>query len=260
MTPVQLPVSYDLFLIALSWIVSAIGAFTALSAVSRARRPDGGVDRFNVVMAGVALGGIGIWSMHFIGMLAWKVDLGVGYRLFETMVSLVAAVVVSALALGYVAAGPATLRRLLVAGPLAGIGVTVMHYLGMYSMRFYGFFDWDYKTVGVSALIAMTAATAALWLAFNTHKRWHRAIAAQVMATAVCTMHYTGMAAASVMCTTGNRKAYLPDLLRPSDLPSLVLTIALGVALMIGTDLTIQRLTSDRSGARPSPRMQGASR
>jgi len=51
MTPVQIPVSYDLFLIALSWIVSAIGAFTALSAVSRARRPDGQVDRFNVVMA-----------------------------------------------------------------------------------------------------------------------------------------------------------------------------------------------------------------
>jgi len=260
MNPVLLPVSYDLPLIALSWIVSAIGAFTALSAISRARLPNGRVDRFNVIMAGVALGGIGIWSMHFIGMLAWKVDLGVGYRLLETMVSLVAAVVVSALALGYVAAGPATLRRLLVAGPLAGVGVTVMHYLGMYSMRFYGFFDWDYKTVGVSALIAMTAATAALWLAFNTHKRWHRAIAAQVMATAVCTMHYTGMAAASVMCTTANRKAYLPDLLGPSDLPSLVLTIALGVALMIGTDLTIQRLTSDRSNARPSPRMQGAGR
>jgi NO-binding membrane sensor protein with MHYT domain len=75
----------------------------------------------------------------------------------------------------------------------------------------------------------------------------------------VCTMHYTGMAAASVMCTTANRKAMLPDLLRPSDLPLLVLTIALGVALMIGTDLTIQRVTSRNDGSRGG-RMQGAGR
>jgi NO-binding membrane sensor protein with MHYT domain len=77
------------------------------------------------------------------------------------------------------------------------------------------------------------------------------------MATAVCTMHYTGMAAASVICTTANRKAYLPDLLRPTDLPALVLTIALGVALMIGTDLTIQRMSSER-GSTGRPGMLGA--
>ena len=257
MKPELLPVSYDLAMVILSWVVSAVGAFTALSAIGRARKPDGDVDRFNVILAGVALGGVGIWSMHFIGMIAWKVDLGVGYRLFETMLSLVAAIVVSALALGYVARD-ASLKRLLVAGPIAGIGVTVMHYLGMYSMRFYGFFEWDWPTVGLSAVIAMVAATVALWLACNLRKRWHRAVAAQVMATAVCTMHYTGMAAASVICTTTNRKAYLPDLLRPSDLPALVLTIALGVALMIGTDLTIQRLSSDRKGGRPG--LQGAGR
>lgn len=255
MESVVLPVSYDLAMVILSWMVSAVGAFTALSAVSRARKPDGEVDRFNVILAGVALGGVGIWSMHFIGMIAWKVELGVGYRLFETMLSLVAAIIVSALALGYVA-HDASIKRLLVAGPLAGIGVTVMHYLGMYSMRFYGYFDWDWATVGLSAVIAMTAATVALWLAFNTHKRWHRAVAAQVMATAVCTMHYTGMTAASVVCTTANRKAYLPDLLRPSDLPALVLTIALGVALMIGTDLTIQRVSERKPSGRPG--MQGA--
>src|SRR5262245_25193803 len=127
MKPELLPVSYDLAMVILSWVVSAVGAFTALSAIGRARKPDGEIDRFNVILAGVALGGVGIWSMHFIGMIAWKVDLGVGYRLFETMLSLVAAVIVSALALGFVAAGPG-LWRLLVAGPLAGIGGTVMHY------------------------------------------------------------------------------------------------------------------------------------
>lgn len=125
-------------------------------------------------------------------------------------------------------------------------------------MRFYGYFEWEWNTVALPAVIAITAATAALWLALNTRKRWHRAVAAQVMATAVCTMHCTGMTAASVMCTTTSRKAMLPDLLRPSDLPALVLTIALGVALMIIADLTIQRLTERNPAHRP--RLQGATR
>ena len=257
MKPELLPVSYDLAMVILSWVVSAVGAFTALSAIGRARKPDGEVDRFNVILAGVALGGVGIWSMHFIGMIAWKVELGVGYRLFETMLSLVAAIVVSALALGYVArrcVPEATARRRTDRRHRRHGDALPRHVFdALLRLLPVGLAD-----VGLSAVIAMVAATVALWLACNLHKRWHRAVAAQVMATAVCTMHYTGMAAASVMCTTANRKAYLPDLLRPTDLPALVLTIALGVALMIGTDLTIQRLSSDRKGARP--RLQGASR
>ena len=250
MTAELLPVTYAPLLVALSFLVSAVGAYTALLAAGAARTDDQPVNRINILLAGVALGGIGIWSMHFIGMVAWQVDLGVGYRLLETMVSLVAAVIVSSLALGYVASGPVSLRRLLVAGPLAGIGVAVMHYLGMYSMRFNGYFDWNISVVGLSVLIAMTAATAALWLAFNAKQRSHRVAAALVMATAVCTMHYTGMAAADVICTTANRAAMLPGLLRPVDLPPMVLIIALGVAGMIGVDLLIQRVNA--RGVAPS--------
>jgi len=244
MTPELVPVTYAPLLVALSFLVSAVGAYTALAAASAARANARQVNRFNVFLAGLALGGISIWSMHFIGMLAWKIDLGVGYRPLETMVSLVAAVIVSSLALGYVAAGPVTWRRLLVAGPLAGIGVAVMHYLGMHSMRFNGYFSWDASIVGYSVLIAVVAATAALWLAFNTRRRSHRLAAALVMATAVCSMHYTGMAAASVLCTTTDRAATLPDLLRPGDLPAVMIVVALGVAGMIGMDLLLQRVQS----------------
>ncbi|HSW04427.1 MHYT domain-containing protein [Aquabacterium sp.] len=244
MTPELLPVTYAPLLVALSYLVSALGAFTALSAAAAAHRTNRQVNRFNIFLAGLALGGVGIWSMHFVGMLGWKVQLGVGYRLLETIVSLVAAVIVSALALGFVAADPTQLRRILLAGPLAGIGVAVMHYLGMYSMSFGGYFDWDATIVGISVLIAMFAATAALWLAFRTRERWHRITAALVMAAAVCTMHYTGMAAASVVCTTSNRYAVSPDLLRPSDLPWFVTLVAFSVAFMIAIDLRMQRMTS----------------
>lgn len=245
MTPELLPVTYAPAQVLLSFLIAAVGSFTALTAAAAARRPDGRVNRLNIFFAGLALGGVGIWSMHFVGMIAWKVQLGVGYRWIETMVSLVAAVIVSALALGHVAANPKDWKRLLVAGPLAGLGVAVMHYLGMYSMRFGGFFDWNVGIVVLSVVIAIVAATAALWLAFNTRQRWQRAVAALVMATAVCTMHYTGMAAASVMCTTPNRYAVPAGLLRPADLPLMVILIAVGVACVIAVDLVMQRLTAN---------------
>ncbi len=242
MTPETLSTSHAPWLVVLSFVVSASGAYTALIAAGAAR-PDGHrVNRFNIFLAGLALGAVGIWSMHFIGMVAWQVDLGVGYRLLETIVSLVAAVIVSALALGYVASGPMSVQRLLVAGPLAGIGVAVMHYLGVYSMRFYGYFEWNWPLVALSVLIAMVTATAALWLAFSVRSRMHRIAASLVMASAVCTMHYTGMGAASVICTTANRRAMLPDLLRPGEMPLLVLIVALGVVFIILLDLLIQRM------------------
>jgi NO-binding membrane sensor protein with MHYT domain len=129
----------------------------------------------------------------------------------------------------------------LVAGPLAGIGVAAMHYVGMASMTFGGFFDWSPPLVGLSLLIAVVAATAALWLAFNTRERSRRLAASAIMAAAVCAMHYTGMAAASVVCTTRDR--LLPyDLLRPSEMPMLVLAVSLCVAGVIAMDLVLQRV------------------
>lgn len=249
MVPQVLDPSYNLALVVASFMISALGAYTALTAMSL-HRARGSISLFNVFLAGLALGGVGIWSMHFLGMLAWDVDLAIGYRLSETLVSLVAAIAASALALGYLAAGRFTFARLAVAGTLTGLGVAAMHYLGMYSMRFGGYFDWNLAVVFGSVLIAVVAATAALWLAFHVRSHLHRVAASFVMAGAVCTMHYTGMAAASVVCTTTDRKAWLPDLLRPADLPMLVIIVALSVAGFIAMDTLIQRTTRHSGTAR----------
>jgi NO-binding membrane sensor protein with MHYT domain len=241
--------TFDPGWVAISFIVSVIGAYTALwVAPSVAGRRSGQVNWFNATLSGLALGGVGIWSMHFLGMLAYDVPLAVGYRVFELVVSLVAAVVVSTLAIGYLSAQAFSWRRLLVAGPLAGLGVAVMHYLGMYGMRFGGYFDWSTLLVALSVLIAVVAATAALWLAFHTRGVAMRATAAVVMGVAVCTMHYTGMAAASVICTTPNRRAMLPDLLRPDDLGVAVAVVAIGVAMMVAADVALQRWNSGGQG------------
>jgi len=246
MQPELLAASFDPTWVAISFLVSFIGAYTALAVAPSVAVRRGEVNWFNAGLAGLALGGVGIWSMHFLGMLAYDVPLAVGYRVFELVVSLVAAVVVSALAIGYMSAQAFSWKRLAVAGPLAGLGVAVMHYLGMHGMRFGGYFEWDAPLVALSIGIAVAAASAALWLAFNTRGALFRSLAAAVMGVAVCTMHYTGMLAASVICTTANRRAYLPDVLRAGDLGAVITAVAIGVALLVAGDVFFQRLHTAR--------------
>src|SRR6478736_2196694 len=173
--------SYQWGYVALSYAFAVLGSLVALTAATRIRTADGGIRVGSTIAAGLALGGIGVWSMHFIGMLALQLDVASSYGIAETLVSLVAAVVASALALGFVAKAPESLGRLLCAGFLLGMGVVAMHYLGMNGMKIGGYIRWDFGLVAVSAVIAVIAATAALWLAFNTGGKGWRVAAAAIM-------------------------------------------------------------------------------
>lgn len=236
--------------VALSFAISVLGAFVALTAATRIRQR-GRISGFNTLAAGVALGGIGVWSMHFIGMLALSLDVATSYSMVETGVSLVAAIAASSLALGFVARAPEQLPRLLGAGFLLGLGVVVMHYLGMFGLKFGGYIRWDFAVIGLSALIAVLAATAALWLAFNTRTLALRGAASVIMGVAVCAMHYTGMHAAEFVCTTANRVAspqgfgYVSSM----DLSALVAAVALGMAALISIDQAFQRVAGDTRAA-----------
>lgn len=234
--------TYSLALVAASFLISAIGAYCALATMSVARTADGTVSKLNAAIAGLALGGVGIWSMHFLGMMAWDIGTPTGYRLAETVLSFVLAVGASVLALGYMAAGPFSVRRLLISGPLAGLGVAAMHFVGMASMSFGGYLQWNVGIAVLAVAIAVVAATAALWLAFSVRDVWHRLAASLVMAAAVCTMHYTGMAAADVICTTADSYRALPGLLYRGDLLTMVLSVAVAVVAIIGLDVLFQRI------------------
>jgi NO-binding membrane sensor protein with MHYT domain len=235
--------SYQLTYVAISFAISVLGAFVALTASQHIRKRNGRISIFNAAAAGVALGGIGVWSMHFIGMIALKMDVASSYSLLETGVSLVAAIVASSMALAFVAKAPERLGRLLGAGFLLGLGVVVMHYLGMFGMKFGGFIRWDYGIIALSAGIAVVAATAALWLAFNTKTFTLRAAAALLMGVAVCAMHYTGMTAAEFVCTTANRSTPPQGLgyVNSMDLYAVVAASSLFMAGLIFMDQMFQR-------------------
>jgi NO-binding membrane sensor protein with MHYT domain len=241
--------SYNMPLVALSYFVSVAGSFVALIAARRIVGPGGRINIYHAATAGLALGGIGVWAMHFIGMLALELHVGVSYSMFETLISLVAAAVAAAIALAYVAAAPRRIVRLSVAGVLLGLGVVVMHYLGMFGMRFGGFIDWSYAIVGLSTLIAIVVATVALWLAFNTRTLVVRALAACVMGGAVCSMHYTGMAAASFICTTVTPQAIPsgPAVVSALQLPGWVLMLTMATLVALALDQFV-RYTAESAG------------
>ena len=238
--------SYQPLYVALSFLLAAAGSFVALTAAIRIKQADGSYSTANTLTAGLALGGVGVWTMHFIGMLALKLDVASSYAMVETGLSLIAAILASSLALGYVARAPERMGRMLVAGALLGMSVVVMHYLGMYGMKFGGYIVWNYGVIAASIVIAVVAATAALWLAFNTATLAKRFGAALVMAVAVCAMHYTGMAAAEFICTTANRSAVPQGFgyVSSFSISSLVIIATLSMAFLIAISLLFQPVSA----------------
>lgn len=246
---------YDPGFVALSYLISVVGAFIALTAVEQMRsQPAGSARHLNLAAAAVALGGIGIWTMHFIGMLSLRLGMGVSYSMPETLLSLLAAVGASALALSWVSKGR-TIVRLLGGGLVFGSAVLVMHYVGMHGMRFNGFFQWSSQLVGASVAIAYAAAVAGLWLAFSARSLPLRALASLVIGVAVCAMHYTGMAAAGFVCTSPNPPAFPSGslLVTSLELPALVTMVSLATAVVIAIDQLFQRFIVNAP-----PRRRGA--
>lgn len=190
--------SYDLLLVALSYLVSVFGAYTSLRLALRMKTAEAGAKLYWLTGAALAMGGGAIWAMHFIGMLAFKMSMPVQYDLGLTLLSMVLAMVVTGVGLWIVGQGSAGFGRLIASGVFMGLGVAGMHYLGMYAMRMPASLVYNQTLVALSLVIAVVAGTAALWLAFNMQGTWKQVGSALVMGAAVCGMHYTGMAAATM--------------------------------------------------------------
>ncbi|AWB08263.1 histidine kinase (plasmid) [Azospirillum humicireducens] len=202
-----MPGQYDPLLVALSYVIAVFGGYVALDLANHARVGDGGLQsgghgemRGDVRrLAGAALAlGAGIWSMHFIGMLAYRSDVPIGYDAGLTALSFLLAVAVSGAGLFAVARNRPRRFTLGVAGTLTGLGIVSMHYVGMAGMRMDMELSYDLLLVAVSIVIAIVASTVALWLAFRTRRPLQRAAGAVLLGLGVVAMHYTGMAAAGM--------------------------------------------------------------
>ncbi|WP_368541983.1 putative bifunctional diguanylate cyclase/phosphodiesterase [Enterobacter soli] len=197
----MLNVSWDPVLIAISFLVAFIASFVALDSAGKIPLSTRKAAMFWRITGGMTLG-IGIWAMHFIGMLSMQMPIIMSYALGLTLASLAVAVLASTLAIN-IAVPRNTLSpfRLILATAILSAGVVSMHYVGMAALMIDGGISWDRRIVLLSVVIAVVASGVALWLAFHLRENRkgifiNRIAAALVMGTAICAMHYTGMSAA----------------------------------------------------------------
>jgi len=167
--------------------------------MSRARATDGYARGRWLALAAVSIGGTGIWVMHFIAMLGYNITgVQITYDLTPTIISMLIAIVVVGIGLTLAVVRQPTLPVLAVGGAITGLGVAGMHYMGMSAMRMAASVHYQPLIVLASVVIAIVAATAALWAAMNVRGVFATVGAALIMGIAVCGMHYTGIAAMDV--------------------------------------------------------------
>src|ERR1700751_5230375 len=188
--------TYDPYLVALSILVACFGSYTALDLGGRVATARGLPRRVWLVAAAIAMGG-GIWSMHFVGMLAFIMPMPMSYDLGLTLLSFLLAVFVTSAGFFVISNLSKSPLRLVLSGRFWGLGIVDMHYTGMAAMRGPAEISYARQLVALSVVIAIGAATAALWLAFRTTSHGQKLVAAVVMGLAISGMHYTGMRAAT---------------------------------------------------------------
>ncbi|AKQ54761.1 putative bifunctional diguanylate cyclase/phosphodiesterase [Bordetella hinzii] len=192
--------NYDPTLVLVSLGVAILASYTALGMASRVTSARGPAAR-GWLFGGACAMGLGIWSMHFVGMLAFSLPIALGYDLTLTGLSLLIAIICSAFALWVVTRAALPKWRLAGAAMLMGCGIAAMHYVGMEAMRMYPAIEYSPWLFLLSVMVAILASGAALWITHHLrHNRpgapAYRVCAAVVMGLAIVGMHYTGMAAA----------------------------------------------------------------
>ncbi|MFH8467244.1 MHYT domain-containing protein [Streptomyces sp. NPDC017991] len=181
-----------------AYVMACLGAALGLRCITRSLRNDQSW-KPGWLALGAASIGCGIWTMHFIAMIGFQVEESrIRYDVGLTILSLAVAIAVVGLGVFAVGYRGASTPTLLLAGAFTGFGVAAMHYIGMAAIRVNGDLRYEARTVALSVLIAVVAATAALWAAVAIRGFLTSLAASLVMGVAVTGMHYTGMAAVSV--------------------------------------------------------------
>ena len=192
--------SYSPSLVVISLFVAILASYTALDLAGRIATTKGRAVYLWMTGGAMAMG-VGVWSMHFIGMLALRLPFALGFDVGITALSLLIAVLSSGFALWLINQSRLPAWQLAFGALIMGAGISSMHYTGMAAMRMTPGIDYDPTLFGASLLIAVVASGAALWIAHNLRRntpyvRLARGGAAVVMGIAIVGMHYTGMAAA----------------------------------------------------------------
>jgi diguanylate cyclase len=187
-----MPVAYETWLVLLSIVMAIQGAYVGLSLAVQIGTATG--MRRRLLLAGAALSlAVGIWTMHFVGMLAARMPFQVDYLVFPTLLSFLVCVIVVGAAVYATSSGPLTMLRLTLSACLMGGGIFTMHYIGMSALSDSAYMIHDRYFVAASMAVAIAASGLALWLAAGRGGRPPLVLSAVAFGFAVSGMHYTAM-------------------------------------------------------------------
>ncbi len=192
--------SYDPLFVTLSVMIAALASYAALDLAGRVRSAEGST-RLGWLAGGATVMGLGIWSMHFVAMLAFRLPVPIEYELPQMLLSVAVAIGASLVALVVVSRVGLRAVTLVMGGIIMGGAIAGMHYIGMASMTVGATLTYSSPIVALSIFIAIVASWAALGLAFNFRSdlsargRRLKSLSAVVMGVAIAGMHYTAMAA-----------------------------------------------------------------
>lgn len=194
--------TYDVPLVVLSYAIAVFASYAGFLLGERVKLADTPQSCWMWIAAGSATMGIGVWAMHFTGLLAFVLPVPVAYDLGLTIASIIPAMLASGVVLYVIGIGKLEHRRLIIAGILMGVGIGVMHYTGMAAMRMPAVMQYDPTLFALSIFVAVTLGIAAFYVHRFTFRpagfggrigrHW---IDAALMGLAVTGMHYTAMAA-----------------------------------------------------------------
>jgi diguanylate cyclase (GGDEF)-like protein/PAS domain S-box-containing protein len=232
---------YDLSLVLLSYLVASAASYVALDMSPHLRKPTTFLFRICWIIGGAFVMGSGIWSMHFIGMLAFSMDMDMpmSYSLFWTGLSMIVAVVTAAVAFLLFATKNPQTKHYVISGIILGIAIPTIHYTGMAGMEGVTI-HYQPALFSLSVLVAIIAATAALWLSVQSDKGSFvkrarlKLVSALIMGFAIVGMHYVGMYAAVFTPGIMVHSAFID----PSHLATVIATTVLSIltiALIIST-------------------------
>jgi len=258
--------SYDYRLVALSVLIAVCASYAALELAARTTAARGRA-RLVWLAGGAAAMGLGIWSMHYVGMLAFSLPVPVLYDWPTVLLSLLAAVFASGVALFVVSRKKLGWPRAVAGGAIMGSGIATMHYTGMAAMRLPAICFYDPLLLTLSVVFAIAISLAAIWLTFHFREEtrapasW-KVFTAIVMGAAIPVMHYTGMAAARFTAST-----MVPETAHAVSTSTLGLTgvtsvtlLVLGVAVLtsvLDRRFAAQRLQLDASERRYQSLVEG---
>jgi NO-binding membrane sensor protein with MHYT domain len=227
---------YDYRLVAASILIAIFAAYAALDLAGRVTAARG-IVRSAWLSGGAFAMGMGIWSMHYMGMEAFQLPVPVEYNWPAVLLSMIAAIAASAVALFVVSRKTMSWLATIAGSILMGGGIAAMHYIGMEAMRLPAMCSYSAPLVALSIVLAVLISFVALWLTFaarglTTTWSWRKSGTALIMGLAIPVMHYVGMAAVS----------FTPAPLPQSELAHAINISQLGLAVSVDCGPSRQRI------------------